>query len=104
MPNLGSADSDIRATAAQAAHRIVTGAGDCWQNLLRQRPSPLQAEPVHWRHAVRLALDSETPPNEFEERFLTSLLHWHGPPTPKQQATLENVVARLVHAPLRIRF
>ena len=71
---------------------------------IAQRPSPLQVEPVHRRHAVRLALDSETQPNDFEERFPSTLLHWHGPPTPKQQTTLENVVARLVRTPLLIRF
>ena len=103
-PNFGSSDPTIRAAAAEAAHRIVAGAGACWQDLLRQRPPPLQPEPVHWRHAVRLALDSEIEANEFEQRFLTTLPHWHGLPTAKQQATLENVVGRPVYASLRIRF
>jgi hypothetical protein len=102
LPNLGSADPAIRATAAEAAHRIVTDAGGCWQDLLCQRP--LQAEQVHWRHAVRLALDSETEPNEFERQLLHSLLHRNGTLTSKQQTTLGNVVSRLVAAPLRIRF
>jgi hypothetical protein len=103
-PNFGSPDPGIRATAAQAAHRIVTDAGDCWQDLLRQRPSPLLAKPVHWRVALRVAIDSDTPSNEFEQRFLDTLLHWNGAPTPERQATLENVVSRLVRTPPKIRF
>jgi hypothetical protein len=103
-PNLGSEYPQIRATAARAAHEIATRSGYCWRDLLRQRSSPLQTEPNHWRHVVWLAIDSEVEPNEFEQRPLTSLLLRNRMLTAKQQATLENVLGRLVCTSPRIRF
>jgi hypothetical protein len=59
----------------------------------------MRTAPIHGQHAVRLALD-----NEIEQQLLASLRHWNGTATTKQQATLENVIGRLVRTPLRIRF
>ncbi len=104
MPTLGHQDPEIRATAAQAAHRIVTDAGDCWQTCSASGHRHCRPRPSTGAMASASRSIPRSRRTTSSSSSSISLRNWHGTPAANQQATLENSVGRLVRVPIRLRF
>ena len=99
---LGSEHSGERDAAAQAAHKIVRGAGLTWADIIHAprnsdppRIRAWRADEPDWKRMAHFCHARQWSLSEKDRRFVRTMVDWCGQPTNRQREWLLDLYARL---------